>query len=788
MSTSLTGGARAGGRDLEALARILAADRPFGDSAYIHRQLQQASARRLRRVAPDLPVAGALADALAGAGEEACFAVLEDPVLRATTQHALTEQLTGRTPGLSHQECAAVMREALEHVERGAHGSLTAAAAPSCVPLGPEPWHGWIWSEPGHPSGVSTAFSKLIELNFGGELARPSAAQVAVLQRARELIEELTPELGASALGHAHGIGVFPSSGRWQTMAGASQFWITGAVFLAGSMLEDPWWVAEHLLHEALHQKLYDLRHTHSVLLRDAVQDAGQGAASGGRVVSLWNKVDARGSSCWGVSRSLAAFHVYVHLAVYAQLAEAQFESSEPEGAAPYGARGVVLAPSAFRRATYLGQQLAEHYWDDLGPAGQALVDWLMQCLEALEPLPAAEPLRLALLLERYGREAQRLEAAARAGAGAATSPVSADLVESRVAAETAEAAFVLTGAGLVPDAPPPAWRTAPDDATPGERVVAASRQRVRIRDALGAALDGGELRDDAALAEAARLIERSSLELMPILSPDAAPAGDAADRRGDLLTLTDIIGDGVGTSDFCLFLHSLVRMHAPASIVELGTGRGTCAFWMALAAARNGTGHVWTVDERTLRQDWERLLSAHRVRLRATAWSSLAEPGGEPCLETVRRELGLQDTLTFVSRTIDLADPHHFDDYPFATPVDLLFSDFRHGATAVLQILAHFLPRMAPASSILIDGASTSWPSYLLLEQLVTQLNDHRIPALLQEHSAAPLSAAMEGRRLRLVHLTDRNRSVQNSTAWLLLEPDDLRPHPLTAMRGLAV
>jgi hypothetical protein len=93
----------------------------------------------------------------------------------------------------------------------------------------------------------------------------------------------------------------------------------------------------------------------------------------------------------------------------------------------------------------------------------------------------------------------------------------------------------------------------------------------------------------------------------------------------------------------------------------------------------------------------------------------------------------------------------------------------------------------MARASSVFIDGASTSWPSYLLLEQLVEQLNQARVPALLQDRCSVDLASIMRNRRIVLVHLTKAKRRVQNSTAWLKLEPVDLQPHPATSVRGLA-
>jgi hypothetical protein len=228
--------------------------------------------------------------------------------------------------------------------------------------------------------------------------------------------------------------------------------------------------------------------------------------------------------------------------------------------------------------------------------------------------------------------------------------------------------------------------------------------------------------------------------------------------------------------------------MHAPKTIVELGTGWGTSALWMALAAKRNGLGHVWTVDDFSVAEDYGRLLGRNRSRLRGTLWDSLSASSGEEYLLAIRRLLALEGQLTFVRRRMDLDDPRHFESYPFEDPVDLLFSDFKHGALAILQILGQFLPRMAKASSIFIDGASTSWPSYLLLEQLVRQLNDRTVPAMLASKTAYDLSAVMKDRRIVLVHLTESKQRAQNSTAWLKIEPIDLEPHPRTSIRGLSV
>lgn len=253
------------------------------------------------------------------------------------------------------------------------------------------------------------------------------------------------------------------------------------------------------------------------------------------------------------------------------------------------------------------------------------------------------------------------------------------------------------------------------------------------------------------------------------------------------LLHLTDAVDVGYGTEDFSLFLYSLVRMHAPETVVELGTALGVSAFWMALAAKRNQTGHVWTVDDFELFDRRKSLIEDVIAKLREANVISLESSTAEEYYSRLSRLFDLDSYLTFVKSKIALNEVGHFTHYPFAgKPIDLLFSDFEHGGVGILALLGHFLPCMAPSSSIFIHSAPTSWPSYLLLEQLSSQLNAGKVPKLLQDFCSVDLGEFVRHRRVVLVHLTECKDRNQNSAAWLKIEPVDVLPHPQSKMRGM--
>ena len=388
---------------------ILAQGRPFGDSSYIQGQMRAAFMRRLTDLAVDLPVAGDLRIALDTADHYVRYRMLGDPVVRAAIQQTLGHRIDGASVTLSLQECEEVLEAGRDSVWRGLDGPPCLTSLSDVHYLGNPTSTPWVWGMKQSADVFTRALDRLVTAEYKNSLCTPSATDVTVLQEATRLLRELVPLLSQSALGHVHVIGLFPGTGTWERVASSSQFRLTGAIFLNQTTLNNPWWVAEHLLHESLHQKLYDFRHGHSLLARD-LADQLQGLVDSRTIVSLWNTPGLDDSNRWDSHRALAAFHVYVHLALFCSLAEQQAPRLRrvfgPVDAYPPMTSG----RKAFDRARYLGESLRSVCMTDLGLAGQRLVEWLNSILEALDRRPAPAGAYLHLLLDRYLVEAAKVQ------------------------------------------------------------------------------------------------------------------------------------------------------------------------------------------------------------------------------------------------------------------------------------------------------------------------------------------------------------------------------------------
>jgi hypothetical protein len=388
---------------LDVLEAILVEHRAFGDSDYIHEQLHICYIRRLGKIAAYLPAAGQLRDALSRTTVRNRYCIIGETVVRCAIDRALGQLETGTRRGLPLDECEEVFRATIHHLEEGKSGGPLERGIAHVNRLGSEPYHGWVWTEEHSADVFGQAFRSLIRDNYNDELYTPNTDELRMLEKGAQLLSELLPLLSRSALSHVHLIAVFLPVGHWKGKMSSSQFRLGGTIFLSRDMLQNPWWVAEHLLHESLHQKLYDFRHGHSVFVEELLSSR----ETAKRVCSLWNVPGPNKSNYWDTFRAVAAFHVYVQLALLCRLAEQRAPYLERV----YGPlRAMTKSRTAMDRAHYLGEQIEKTCHHELGLAGRYLIEWLLSFLDALDPSPPPRGANIHLLLDRYRREAAMVE------------------------------------------------------------------------------------------------------------------------------------------------------------------------------------------------------------------------------------------------------------------------------------------------------------------------------------------------------------------------------------------
>lgn len=159
---------------------------------------------------------------------------------------------------------------------------------------------------------------------------------------------------------------------------------------------------------------------------------------------------------------------------------------------------------------------------------------------------------------------------------------------------------------------------------------------------------------------------------------------GSAAEAWAQLKAFSDRIGPVYGTEDWPLFLYALVKMQAPLNVVELGTGLGATALWVAQAMKEIGAGRIWTIDSG---QDWPEILG-HSPELFTPEQRTLDFAG---YMAGLLERFGLEEQLEFIERAMP--------PYPaMGQKLDLLFSDFRHGRTTSWRSWDIFCRRWQPA------------------------------------------------------------------------------------------
>ncbi|WP_345242079.1 class I SAM-dependent methyltransferase [Pontibacillus salipaludis] len=249
-----------------------------------------------------------------------------------------------------------------------------------------------------------------------------------------------------------------------------------------------------------------------------------------------------------------------------------------------------------------------------------------------------------------------------------------------------------------------------------------------------------------------------------------------------ELLDLTGSIGKVYGSENTSLFLYSLIKRQKPDCIVELGTGMGLSSLWMGLGQKENGHGELYTIDN----GQEANLLTEDIVKIFPQLKGEDPEKSYEQYMNLIFESYSLTNQINFMKKDINLASQHMLMDHELQMvdkSIDVLFADTSYGPYDALNIMRQFLPYMSEYSSILIDSASTHLPTYLTLEKMIEDLNRSKIPqhflSIKDPKARWNLFQLVSQRTFKLVHLNEKEKRKQNSTAWIIIEPNEYIPQP---------
>jgi len=366
--------------DLTNLEAKLSFNRPFGGWQYIHTCTVERYQRRLQNLLPFLASVESLQVALGQTDKETCFRVLGDPVVRTAINQALAH-FKLHEAGVNLELAQAALACATEClVENRAVGPLARGiAVPYYLPGVAS--HTWVWTEERVEDCNSRIFRNLYQLQEDNRslLSTPEPEMQTLLAQGVNLLMTLLPQLAQSVFYHVHLLAVVapPTPEARVPFESFTSPTIPATIFLGPKVFHNPWQVAESILHEAAHQKWYDLRHSHAMLR------SGYSAETSIKIPAIWHEGDERE---WSACRATAAFHVYVHLVLFFRVVG----SREAELVGTFGPLHVDSAARAqatsAARAYYLGQQIKAGCWSELGLGGQRFVEWLFTILTTLTP------------------------------------------------------------------------------------------------------------------------------------------------------------------------------------------------------------------------------------------------------------------------------------------------------------------------------------------------------------------------------------------------------------------
>ena len=562
----------------ETVEQALATQAPFGNDISILDGRRDRIIAKLEELAPTMPEANQLIEAVGHRPEGALHRLFTETTLRSAIGHAHRQLVLSapRRPQLLRlTDCGAVIAAAARYLECG--GSDTPLQDGSLVRLGPEPFHGWIWRDEHADDPYGRAYRELIRQRYRMVPTTPDRDTVELLTKGAELFSELLPTLAPSTLHHANTIACVPAD---KAFFGSSSRPDLGGTFFLRESLGSPWWIAEHMLHESTHLKLYDL-------LGETLMQA-DGRRVERPVLTPWNPSLLSGANRWHAWRVLAAFHVYVHLALLGAVAEQR----APELEATYGPfTDMIDSRRALDRSGYLSRQLRAQpqCWETLGVPGQQLAAWLQSLLDILDPDPAPDGAAVHLYLDRYHRETGRVE---------------------QMLAETPQTRSVREGLTAVARKDIAGTRAILRDLDANRQLAALDAAVARFADhelADGypeirrtvetclreASPDGYRMSDSGAQdSVVAQLVENASDDLYALSAGIPEPVAHAKLRAVDQ-HLGRACPDDLGR----LLAVLAAQLPAGAEILEIGAGVGLVTAWLVAGLGPRGDVHILSVE-----------------------------------------------------------------------------------------------------------------------------------------------------------------------------------------------
>ena len=204
-------------------------------------------------------------------------------------------------------------------------------------------------------------------------------------------------------------------------------------------------------------------------------------------------------------------------------------------------------------------------------------------------------------------------------------------------------------------------------------------------------------------------------------------------------------------TGDFSHYLYGFVKMIKPRVVVEFGTGYGTTAFLTAQALKENIYGQLHTIDDGSF---WDETIDYKTF------------------INEKIQEFELDVNLNFYPQTLNFTTFEPFNDL---SNIEVLFNDIDCNPEYIVNTLAWLMPRMHKDKPcyFFIDGASTYWPAYSMLEMLIKSLNEKNIPKKMLDFFGDDelLHKLMRNKVFNLVHFRKDEDSAQNGFSMIKIE-----------------